>query len=208
MVLGTVGYMSPEQVRGETVDTRSDIFAFGAILYEMLTGARAFKRGSSIETLSAILKEDPPDLAESLPNVPPALERLDAALPGEGSRAALPVGARSRLQPGDDVDDVDAGNVVERRQSRAIRDDARCRPIAPRRTSATAIRPVTSAMPATVRTAARPHDAGAADAAPRFADPAHAALHRRHRRRGVGRLVLRHESHASRGAAGGRRFIA
>ena len=64
MVLGTVGYMSPEQVRGETVDTRSDIFAFGAILYEMLTGARAFKRDSSIETLSAILKEDPPDLAD------------------------------------------------------------------------------------------------------------------------------------------------
>src|ERR1700686_2784732 len=76
MVLGTVGYMSPEQVRGEKVDTRSDIFAFGAILYEMLTGVRAFKRSSSIETLSAILREDPPDLAESLPNVSPALERL------------------------------------------------------------------------------------------------------------------------------------
>jgi len=76
MVLGTVGYMSPEQVRGEAVDTRSDIFAFGAILYEMLTGVRAFKRPSSIETLSAILREDPADLAELLPNVPPALERL------------------------------------------------------------------------------------------------------------------------------------
>src|SRR2546421_2114289 len=76
MVLGTVGYMSPEQVRGETVDQRSDIFAFGAILYEMLTGSRAFKRNSSIETLSAILKEDPPDLGEALPNIPPALERL------------------------------------------------------------------------------------------------------------------------------------
>src|SRR6266550_2431761 len=76
MVLGTVGYMSPEQVRGEPVDTRSDIFSFGAILYEMLTGNRAFKRSSSIETLGAILKEDPPDLTESLPNVPPGLERL------------------------------------------------------------------------------------------------------------------------------------
>ena len=76
MVLGTVGYMSPEQVRGEAVDTRSDIFSFGAILYEMLTGARAFKRDSSIETLSAILKEDPPDLTEKMPNIPPALERL------------------------------------------------------------------------------------------------------------------------------------
>jgi serine/threonine protein kinase len=76
MVLGTVGYMSPEQVRGELVDTRSDIFSFGAILYEMLSGTRAFKRDSSIETLSAILKEDPADLTEKLPNVPPALERL------------------------------------------------------------------------------------------------------------------------------------
>lgn len=76
MVLGTVGYMSPEQVRGEPVDHRSDIFAFGAIVYEMLTGARAFKRSSSIETLSAILKEDPPDLTDSHPSVPPPLERL------------------------------------------------------------------------------------------------------------------------------------
>src|SRR5437764_2339504 len=76
MVLGTVGYMSPEQVRGEQVDSRSDIFAFGAILYEMLSGTRAFKRNSSIETLGAILKEEPPDLTEQLPNVPQSLERL------------------------------------------------------------------------------------------------------------------------------------
>jgi eukaryotic-like serine/threonine-protein kinase len=76
MVLGTVGYMSPEQVRGESVDQRSDIFSLGAIFYEMLTGARAFKRNSGIETLSAILKEEPPDLMEILPTLPPALERL------------------------------------------------------------------------------------------------------------------------------------
>ncbi|MEO8035214.1 MAG: protein kinase, partial [Acidobacteriota bacterium] len=76
MVLGTVGYMSPEQVRGEAVDNRSDIFAFGTILYEMLTGKRAFKRDSGIETLSAILREDPPDVSEVNPNVPPTLERL------------------------------------------------------------------------------------------------------------------------------------
>lgn len=76
MVLGTVGYMSPEQVRGEAVDHRSDIFSFGAIVYEMLTGQRAFKRNSSIETLGAILKDDPPDLTETLPGIPPALERL------------------------------------------------------------------------------------------------------------------------------------
>jgi serine/threonine protein kinase len=56
MVLGTAGYMSPEQVRGKEVDARTDIFAFGAILYEMLSGQRAFKGDSSIETMNAILK--------------------------------------------------------------------------------------------------------------------------------------------------------
>lgn len=76
MVLGTVGYMSPEQVRGENVDQRSDIFSFGAILYEMLTGSRAFKRDSAIETLSAILKEEPPELSSTLPNIPLPLEKL------------------------------------------------------------------------------------------------------------------------------------
>src|SRR5438874_10864979 len=76
IVLGTVGYMSPEQIRGELVDRRSDIFAFGAIVYEMLTGSRAFKRDSSIETLSAILKEDPPEIADVAPNVPQSLDRL------------------------------------------------------------------------------------------------------------------------------------
>ncbi len=76
MVLGTVGYMAPEQVRGESVDQRADIFAFGTIVYEMLTGTGAFKRNSSIETLSAILKEEPRELAEILPNIPPSLDRL------------------------------------------------------------------------------------------------------------------------------------
>ena len=76
MVLGTVGYMSPEQVRGEPVDHRSDLFSLGTIFYEMLTGARAFRRDSAIETLSAILKEEPPDLTEVMPAIPPALERI------------------------------------------------------------------------------------------------------------------------------------
>ena len=61
MVLGTVGYMSPEQVRGEVVDARTDIFSFGAVLYEMLTGVRAFERSSATETLAAILRDDPPE---------------------------------------------------------------------------------------------------------------------------------------------------
>jgi serine/threonine protein kinase len=76
VVIGTVGYMSPEQVRGKGVDHRSDIFSFGAILYEMLSGRRAFHGESAADTLSAILKEDPPDLSETNHNVSPALERL------------------------------------------------------------------------------------------------------------------------------------
>jgi serine/threonine protein kinase len=76
MVLGTVGYMSPEQVRGENVDQRSDIFAFGAIVYEMIAGRRAFQGNSSLDTLSAILRDDPTELSEILPTVPPPLERL------------------------------------------------------------------------------------------------------------------------------------
>ncbi len=60
VVMGTVGYMSPEQVRGKTVDHRTDIFAFGAILYEMLAGKRAFHRSTSAETMTAILNDDPP----------------------------------------------------------------------------------------------------------------------------------------------------
>jgi Tol biopolymer transport system component len=76
IVLGTVGYMSPEQIRGLAADQRSDIFSFGAILYEMLSGRRAFRGDSAIETLSAILKEDPPELSETNRNLPPALERL------------------------------------------------------------------------------------------------------------------------------------
>jgi tetratricopeptide (TPR) repeat protein len=74
-VLGTVGYMSPEQVRGQAADHRADIFAFGAILYEMLTGRRAFHKPTSAETMSAILNEDPPPISQVTANVPPALER-------------------------------------------------------------------------------------------------------------------------------------
>ncbi len=74
-VLGTVGYMSPEQVRGGAVDCRTDIFSFGAVFYEMLTGVRAFKRDTAAETMTAILHEDPPELSLSGSAIAPALER-------------------------------------------------------------------------------------------------------------------------------------
>jgi WD40 repeat protein len=76
VVMGTAGYMSPEQVRGGALDARSDIFSFGAILYEMLSGKRAFHGDTTADTMSAILKEDPPELSETNRNVSPALERI------------------------------------------------------------------------------------------------------------------------------------
>lgn len=76
MVLGTVGYMSPEQVRGEVADQRSDIFSFGAVLFEMLTGKRAFKRDTSAETMTAILREEPPELTETGWQGPLGLQRI------------------------------------------------------------------------------------------------------------------------------------
>jgi serine/threonine protein kinase len=76
MVLGTVGYMSPEQVRGDGADHRCDIFAFGAILYEMLSGKRAFKKPTSAETMSAILNEDPHPVSQTVLNISPGLQRV------------------------------------------------------------------------------------------------------------------------------------
>jgi hypothetical protein len=76
IVLGTVGHMSPEQVRGEPADARSDIFALGTILYEMFSGQRAFRRDTSAETMTAILKEDPPEITTAGKPIVPALERI------------------------------------------------------------------------------------------------------------------------------------
>ncbi len=76
VVMGTVGYMSPEQVRGEPTDYRSDIFSFGLILYEMITGRRAFQRDTMAETMAAILKEEPAELSAASLNLNPSLERI------------------------------------------------------------------------------------------------------------------------------------
>src|SRR5262245_17957054 len=76
VVMGTAGYMSPEQVRGQETDHRSDIFAFGLILYEMLSGQRAFRGASAIEVMNAILKEEPAELGETNPKIRPQIEKL------------------------------------------------------------------------------------------------------------------------------------
>jgi len=76
LVMGTPAYMSPEQVRGEPADTRSDIFALGCVLYEMLSGTRAFRRDTSVASMNAVLSEEPPDLNASNALIPPALERV------------------------------------------------------------------------------------------------------------------------------------
>src|SRR5271165_1277896 len=76
MVMGTVGYMSPEQVRGKTSDHRSDIFAFGTILYEMVTGKQTFRKPTSAETMTAILNEEPPSISQIAPTSPPGLQRV------------------------------------------------------------------------------------------------------------------------------------
>jgi eukaryotic-like serine/threonine-protein kinase len=75
-ILGTVGYMSPEQATGRNVDFRSDQFSFGAVIYELLAGQRAFQRPTAVETLSAILRDEPPPLASTRADAPDALQRV------------------------------------------------------------------------------------------------------------------------------------
>jgi len=76
VLLGTLGYMSPEQCRGGVIDARSDIFSFGAVLYEMLSGRRAFRGDTTADTISSILREEPPELSATGRDVPPLLERI------------------------------------------------------------------------------------------------------------------------------------
>ena len=75
-VMGTVAYMSPEQVRGHDLEQRSDIFSFGLILFEMLSGRQAFTGESQVEVMNAILKEDPPELSETNAKIPPAMDKI------------------------------------------------------------------------------------------------------------------------------------
>ncbi|MFA6954659.1 MAG: protein kinase [Thermoanaerobaculia bacterium] len=95
VALGTVGYMSPEQVSGGTIDGRSDIFSLGAVLYELLSGRRAFHGPTAVETMNAILHEDPPALSGETSRIPPALDRI--------VRRCLEKEPRQRFQSARDV---------------------------------------------------------------------------------------------------------
>ena len=94
-VMGTMGYMSPEQLRGLPVDHRTDLFSFGAVLYELLSGQKAFKRHTASDTIAAILKEEPPELTLSGRNVSPALDHV--------VRHCLEKDRESRFQTAKDV---------------------------------------------------------------------------------------------------------
>jgi eukaryotic-like serine/threonine-protein kinase len=103
VVLGTVGYMSPEQVRGLPTDHRTDIFSFGAIVYEMLSGRRAFAGPTHADTVSAILNVDPPEMIDAAQPVPPMLDRLVRRClertPGSGSSPRATSGSTSTRSP-------------------------------------------------------------------------------------------------------------
>ena len=96
-VLGTVGYMAPEQARGQPADHRADLFSFGAVLYEMLAGRRAFTGDTAADTMTAILTKEPPEIADASPPRPPRARAHRDALPRQTARGTVPVGQRPRL---------------------------------------------------------------------------------------------------------------
>ena len=98
MVMGTMGYMSPEQVKGFPVDHRSDIFSFGTILYELLSGRKAFKRDTNAETMAAILMREPPEFSESGRNISPSLERIVKHCLEKDREQSIPDGPGHRIQ--------------------------------------------------------------------------------------------------------------
>jgi dipeptidyl aminopeptidase/acylaminoacyl peptidase len=128
IVVGTAGYMSPEQLRGEPVDARSDVFSLGAVLYEMFTGSRAFKGKTAVDTMSAILKEDPADFPSGLHASSPVVERI--------IRRCLEKSAEQRFQSARDVtfalDAISTASGVGRLDASPMADGASP---TPRRTS-------------------------------------------------------------------------
>jgi len=115
-IVGTAGYMSPEQARGEPVDFHSDQFSFGSVLYEMATGQRAFRGDSRIDTLSAVLHDDPEPIARLRPGVPPPLRWVIERSKGGGQANETPIGyvpqAASLIGEGLDVSKSDVDQLL------------------------------------------------------------------------------------------------
>ena len=123
VVLGTMGYMAPEQVRGKPADKRSDLFAFGTILYEMLSGQRAFRGDTAADTITAILTKEPPDLSQTNKDVHPGLDRI--------VRHCLEKNPEERFESAHDLAfDLDALSGISAPRSAL---DARARPVGSRR---------------------------------------------------------------------------
>ena len=110
LILGTMAYMSPEQVRGQPADARSDLFALGVILVEMVSGRAPFRRASAAETMAAILKEEPPRLQTSGLQVPPALERIARRLLAKAPAERYP-SARALLSEIENLSSSSAGSL-------------------------------------------------------------------------------------------------
>ena len=113
-VLGTFQYMAPEQLEGQEADARTDLFAFGVVLYEMLAGRRAFEGKTHASLIGAILKDHPPPVSSMRPLTPASLDHVVAQVPGEGSGSALALGPRSARRAGVDRDWLD-GSQGDRR---------------------------------------------------------------------------------------------
>jgi Tol biopolymer transport system component len=123
VVLGTMGYMAPEQLRGQKADHRADVFAFGAILYEMLSGQRAFRGPTTADTISAILDKDLPDLPAAERHIPPALVRIvdrcvEKAPAGRFQTASDLAFALEALSSASERSDVSASAATPARRSR------------------------------------------------------------------------------------------
>ena len=125
VVVGTVGYMSPEQARGQAVDFRSDQFSFGSMLYEMATGKRAFQKKTAVDTLAAILNEEPEPIAAVNPQMPAPAALDRRTMPRQGAGRTLRVdrrpGPRARGPPRSPVGGIrhcrDAAGELRRRPS-------------------------------------------------------------------------------------------
>ncbi len=122
-IIGTVAYMSPEQAEGRPVDARSDIFSFGSVLYEMLTGRRAFHGDSKVSTLAAILREEPPPVSELSARVPTEVDRIVTRCLRKDSQRRWQTMADLRIALEDVKEDSESGKLAapEREQARTRR---------------------------------------------------------------------------------------